>query len=100
MLGIDLHGMNEKDAITLVVQTYNRQVANGQRERINVVHGYGSTGKGGVLQYRLRDLLQTYGVDFLVGEWADGNPGHTILIPGDKIPEPKGKKVLRGGLGT
>jgi hypothetical protein len=90
MLEIDLHGMHEKDAFTLVVQTYNRHVANGQRGKINVIHGYGSTGKGGNLGPRLRDFFKRHKLDFLVGELVDGNLGHTILIPGPLIPEKHG----------
>jgi hypothetical protein len=50
---------------------------------LDVVHGYGSTGTGGVLRTRLRAFLerQSSCLEFVPGENLDGNQGHTIVVP-------------------
>jgi hypothetical protein len=52
------------------------------------VHGYGSTGTGGVLKIRLRGFLgrNESRLDFQTGEKVDGNPGHTIVVPLKPLP--------------
>jgi DNA-nicking Smr family endonuclease len=85
MRTVDLHGLNAKDAITRFVAVYNHAVRHGQRERISVVHGYGASGKGGTLREKVRAFLARNDVEHLAGELVDGNPGHTIVIPGEII---------------
>ena len=50
---------------------------------LDVVHGYGSTGEGGVIRGRLRGFLERHNdcLEFRPGENVDGNQGHTIVIP-------------------
>jgi DNA-nicking Smr family endonuclease len=85
MRTVDLHGLTYKDAVARFVAVYNHAVRHGQRERISVVHGYGASGKGGTLREKMRAFLERNGVDHLCGELVDGNPGHTIVIPGKAI---------------
>ena len=90
----DLHRLTS-DAIGRIVSTYNHHVLQGQRGKISFVHGYGSSGKGGLLGPKIRAFLDRHQVEYLRGEFVDGNPGHTILIPGNPIVQ----RQLRGGLG-
>ena len=85
MKTVDLHGMTSKDAIAKIVAVCNHAARHGQRERISIVHGYGASGTGGTLRGKVRAFLDRTGVDYLCGELVDGNPGHTIVIPGDVI---------------
>ncbi len=52
-----------------------------------MIHGYGSTGGGGVIREELRKYLkahaETFG-EFLAGE-SLRNPGVTILYPGESL---------------
>lgn len=66
-----------------------RQSGSKRRSRIDVVHGYGSTGEGGVIRDSLRDFLATrlkY-LEYRPGEVVDNNSGHTIVIPRLPIPD-------------
>ena len=85
MRTVDLHGLTSKDAVARFVDVYNHAVRHGQRERISVVHGYGASGKGGTLREKMRAFLDRNHVEYLCGELVDGNPGHTIVIPGSSI---------------
>jgi len=85
MRTVDLHGLTSKDAVARFVDVYNHAVRHGQRERISVVHGYGASGKGGTLRAKVRAFFDRSGVEYLCGELVDGNPGHTIVIPGEAI---------------
>ncbi|MSQ22724.1 MAG: hypothetical protein EXR53_05395 [Dehalococcoidia bacterium] len=56
--------------------------------RLDVVHGYGSTGVGGVLCTRLRGFLERHKsyLEFQPGENVDGNRGHTIVVSMKPLP--------------
>ena len=87
---LDLHGLTWAEAEATFIEFYNSQVQRpGQNTiRLDVVHGYGSTGTGGVLSTRLRAFLSRYPshVEFHPGEKLDGNPGHTIVVPLKPLP--------------
>lgn len=57
---IDLHGLTWTEAQAAFIEFYNGAVrqAGGKAGSLNVVHGYGSTGTGGVLRTRLRGFLE------------------------------------------
>ena len=87
---LDLHGLTWAEAEASFIEFYNqtlRQVGKGA-VGLDVVHGYGSTGTGGVLRTRLRGFLGRYEscLDFQTGEKVDGNPGHTIVVPLKPLP--------------
>ena len=87
---LDLHGLTWAEAEASFIEFYNqtlRQVGKGA-VGLDVVHGYGSTGNGGVLRTRLRGFLGRYEpcLDFQTGEKVDGNPGHTIVVPLKPLP--------------
>jgi dsDNA-specific endonuclease/ATPase MutS2 len=80
---IDLHNFTVAEAIREFVRFYNSCVRSGCRGRLEVIHGYGSSGSGGVIREELRKFLkaheETFG-EFLAGE-SLRNPGVTILYP-------------------
>ena len=87
---LDLHGLTWAEAEASFIEFYNQtlcQVGKGA-VGLDVVHGYGSTGIGGVLLTRLRGFLARYEacLDFQTGEKVDGNPGHTIVVPLKPLP--------------
>ena len=83
---LDLHGKTWIEAQTAFVDFYNGAMgrAGGNSPgRLDVIHGYGSTGEGGVLRDRLRAYLARNAdyLQFTAGEHLDGNPGHTLVVP-------------------
>ncbi len=78
---IDLHNCTVAEAIGQFVRFYNGCVRSGYRGRIEVIHGYGASGVGGVIKQELRKYLAAHSNVF--GEFLPGeslrNPGVTIL---------------------
>jgi hypothetical protein len=87
---LDLHGLTWTEAQAAFIDFYNSAVrrTDGNAGRLDVVHGYGSTGTGGVLRTRLRGFLERYNsyFEFQPGENVDGNLGHTIVVPLKPLP--------------
>ncbi|MQF67681.1 Smr/MutS family protein [SAR202 cluster bacterium AD-802-F09_MRT_200m] len=87
---LDLHGLTWAEAEASFIEFYNQTLHRGGKDStgLDVVHGYGSTGTGGVLRTRLRGFLGRYGscLDFQNGEKVDGNPGHTVVVPLKPLP--------------
>jgi len=84
---IDLHNFTVAEALREFVRFYNNCVRNGYHGRLEVIHGYGSTGGGGVIREELRKYLKAHSEifgEFLAGE-SLRNAGVTILYPGDSI---------------
>jgi hypothetical protein len=80
---IDLHDCTVQEAISKFLDFYNTCVRSGYRGRIEVIHGYGSTGVGGIIKQELRKYLaaNTERIEqFIAGDLV-GNPGVTILYP-------------------
>ena len=86
---IDLHDLTASEAIAEFAETYNRWFAAGYRDRIEIVHGYGSSGVGGVIRRRLRAFLDTNADRFTQITTGDdlGNPGVTWVYPKGRLPE-------------
>ena len=86
---LDLHGYTAQQALKTFLSYYNRQVRAGVRRRIEVVHGYGSSGEGGLIRKRLRAFLSSFPgwVSYMPGENLDGNPGYTLVYPKSLLPE-------------
>jgi len=84
---INLHNFTVAEAIREFVRFYNACVRSGYRGRLEVIHGYGSSGSGGVIREELRRYLKAH--DEIFGEYLAGeslrNPGVTILYPGEKL---------------
>ena len=84
---LDLHGLTVDAAIERFVNDYNARVKCGQLGCWEVIHGYGSSGEGGVIRSKLRALLEQHR-DKLKYEAGDqyGNPGWTWVYPKIKLP--------------
>ena len=87
---LDLHGLTWVEAEASFIEFYNQTLSRPGNAaiRLDIVHGYGSTGIGGVLVTRLRKFLNRYAsrLEFHPGEKVDLNPGHTIVVPLKPLP--------------
>lgn len=83
-MDIDLHHMNRNEAIRFFVSKYNEIFKDGYRGSINVIHGYGSSGKGGVIKKTFKEFLNTH--KKYLSYTVDVNPGVTIVTPIKSIP--------------
>ena len=95
-LDLDLHGKTWAEALEEFVDAYNRAVQPGGHtcRTLTVIHGYGSTGSGGVLRTRFRRFLEKHDsrLEFTPGEKVSLNPGFTLVTP--KYPLPGGDAAL------
>jgi hypothetical protein len=85
---LDLHGLGLHAAIDAFRCAYNEALASIWPAPIKVVHGYGSTGQGGIIIWKLRDILQEHRrlglLAFECGEDIDRkytSLGYTIVYP-------------------
>jgi hypothetical protein len=86
---LDLHHRTVPEALQEFVRFYNDCIRENYRGRIEVIHGYGSTGTGGVIRKKLRAYLSAHAENlgsFLAGD-SLGNPGVTIVYPKKLLPE-------------
>ncbi|HSP13148.1 MAG TPA: Smr/MutS family protein [Thermoanaerobaculia bacterium] len=85
---IDLHGLTVAEAIRKFVASYNSFFESGYRGRIEVIHGYGSSGAGGVIRRKLRSFLAANADRFkrVVEGDSVGNPGVTIVEAKGRLP--------------
>jgi hypothetical protein len=85
---LDLHGYTVAEAIELFVHHYNGRVDNDQYGCWKIIHGYGSTGKGGAIRTTLRAFLDEH-LDKLRYEPGDdyGDPGRTFVYPKVRLPD-------------
>jgi hypothetical protein len=92
MSSIDLHGKTWTEALEEFLEYYNRVAKATESATLDIVHGYGSTGSGGVLRQRFRGFLAKYPqcLEFKPGEDVDGNPGHTLVAPLRILPDTGG----------
>lgn len=89
-LVMDLHGMIQRDAVETFVAEANAALSRtGGPVTMRVVHGYGSTGVGGVLGARLRGFCdsQPGRASYVRGEDAERNPGLTIVTVAHALPD-------------
>ena len=92
MPSVDFHGKTWAEALSDFIDVYNQTVRSRGRGSVDVVHGYGSSGTGGALRTRIRSFLekQDQRLQFLPGEAVDGNPGHTVVVPIQRLPDTGG----------
>lgn len=85
---VDLHDHTVLEALSTFIKIYNQRIAAGDRTPFTVIHGYGSTGRGGQIRTRLRKYLMKYpeAVRYERGEVLLGNPGVTLVIPQTVLP--------------
>ena len=88
---IDMHELTWKEAKKTFMEAYADAfdgAGNPTGKSLKVIHGYGSTGEGGVIRNRLRSLcesLEDY-LEFTPAEEIDGNRGCTIITPKACLP--------------
>ena len=82
---IDLHDMNRSEAIRFFIDKYNEVFKSGYRGEITVIHGYGSSGKGGVIKKELKEFLESH--KGYLTYTVDTNPGATLITPLKQINE-------------
>ncbi len=104
---LDVHGLTWDQAREAFIELYNetvREAGAGVARRLDVVHGYGSNGQGGVIRGRLRRLLEGSGasLEYTPGEALDGNPGHTVVTPMKPLParDQELAELIHGYCGT
>lgn len=92
MSQIDLHGKTWTEALAEFIECYNCAMPSKGAAALDVVHGYGSTGAGGAIRTRLRAFLDKYPqcLEYQTGESVDGNQGHTIVKPLQRLPDTGG----------
>src|SRR5205085_10572402 len=80
---LDLHGLTVDEALKVFVEFYNRRVHSSSREPLRIIHGYGSTEKGGKIRQKIRVFLEVCGdnLEWKPGEDIEGNLGVTIVYP-------------------
>ena len=87
---LDLHGKTWRESQDEFITFYNAALdhCNGSGVTLTVIHGYGSTGEGGVLRQRLRCYLDRLSdhLEYTTGEDMDGNMGCTYIAPIEPIP--------------
>lgn len=87
---IDLHGLRVPEALARLADECNRRLRSGDAGPIRVVHGYGSSGRGGELRVAVREFLYRHAeqVESIAGETFFANPGVTIVYPKRPLPVP------------
>lgn len=90
MSELDVHGLTVDEALQVFLNFYNRQARSSSREPVRIVHGWGSSGQGGKIRLKLRELLADAApnLDWKPGEDVEGNPGVTIVYP-RKLIQPR-----------
>lgn len=83
---IDLHELTVNDAIRIFIEKYNLIYKGGHRSKVEVIHGYGSSGKGGKIKKAFKKFCEEH-KKYLKVEYTS-NPGITIVYPKEKLPEP------------
>ena len=89
---IDLHGLTWKESLARFIEAYNGAfdcTGKPSGVQVRVIHGYGSTGEGGVLRKRIRSFCQRFEdhLEVTAGEEIDGNRGCTVVNPIRRLPD-------------
>lgn len=81
---IDLHDKTTNEAIDFFIEKYNLFIKNKKKGYMYVIHGYGSSGKGGKIKRVFHKYLKENS-KFLKYEF-DSNPGAVIVYPKKILP--------------
>lgn len=82
MIDLDVHGLTVDEALKVFIEAY-RHARSSSREPLRIIHGWGSSGQGGKIRLKLRQLLAgaVPSLEWKAGEDVEGNPGITIVYP-------------------
>ena len=88
----DYHGLGVADAAAKFVSDYNQELcSNAGSKYFKIVHGYGSTDRGGKICEMIRAMLafeSRAGVlDYVASEEAYSNPGFSLIRPIKELAE-------------
>ncbi len=86
---IDLHNMSYFQAIRYFIKKYNEILKSGKKEPLVVIHGYGASGKGGVIKRNFQNYLNehTQYLSFYPNSDITGiNQGCTTVFPKKTLP--------------
>ena len=90
---LDLHEQTWQEALHNFIEFYNdwlQGAGGGAAAAVDVIHGYGSAGTGGVLRKRLQSFLAEQAgqgrLEYTPGEYVDSNLGHTVVRPIALLP--------------
>ncbi len=88
---LDLHNYQTKEAIKETVAFLNSNL----NQEIKIIHGYGSSGKGGILKEKIRNFLEKNEdkMEIHYGERLRFNPGCTIVKLKKKITDNSGNDL-------
>ena len=81
---IDLHNKTTDEALNFFIEKYNEAIKNNYKSYIYVIHGYGSSGKGGKIKKVFHNYLKENS-QYLKYEF-DSNPGAVIIYPKKILP--------------
>lgn len=86
---LDLHGMKTKDAVERFISEYNAVLRRGEG-RLEIVHGYGSSGSGGDIRKAIIAMCEAHKdkLGLIKGEIL-GNKGVSVVIPSLPLPPRK-----------
>jgi len=96
---IDLHGLTVAEALARLAAHCNARLRAGDAGPIRVVHGYGSSGRGGDLRAAVREFLSRHAgrIEFFPGEQYFNNPGVTVVYPKHPLPAPGNRRSTGRG---
>ncbi len=82
---IDMHELKVEEALNKFIKLYNENDIG----KIKVIHGYGSSGKGGKIKKKIRSFLDKNldCLEYETGEWINGNRGYTIVQKKKRLPD-------------
>lgn len=74
-----LHDLSVMDAVYHFSEDYNRAHKNNWFRELQVIHGYGSSGQGGVIRTHIRSLMDEASIEYIPGEIYNNNWGLTVV---------------------
>lgn len=84
---LDLHGFSKVHAMEVIINSYNEASSQGTCSTMKIIHGYGSSGKGGAIKQALRKTLDKNNIAYRTGESLSSNPGYTVVFCENRIPD-------------
>lgn len=86
MSELDLHSYTVEEAMVVFLKFYNENFE--RLKEFKLIHGYGSSGKGGKIKKKIRTYLDQNKdkLTYETGEGIDLNQGYVLIFPKTKLP--------------